>query len=136
MACGTMVVRNVHGRACSKLRRIPCDSGESKSMVKKSILPRGVRLDTDGPKKLMNTLAGTHAPLGSVSTRGMRLPAFNKNRITDEHNFVVFDQPCNCELILDGDFLQKIGMNLNYIGNRMVGKNSPHGQPSHTSNGS
>ena len=27
---------------------------------------------------------------------------------------MVFDQPCNYDVILGGDFLQKIGMNLNY----------------------
>ena len=27
---------------------------------------------------------------------------------------MVFDQPCNYDIILGGDFLRKIGMNLNY----------------------
>ena len=44
----------------------------------------------------------------------MRLPTFDKNRNIDEHNFIVFDQPCNYDIILGGDFLRKIGMNLNY----------------------
>ena len=44
-------------------------------MVKKHIIPRGVRLNADGPKNLMNTLAGTYAPLGSVSIKGTRLTA-------------------------------------------------------------
>ena len=83
-------------------------------MVKKNILPRGVRLDTNGPRILMNTLAGTYALLGSVSIKGMRLSAFDKHRIIGEHDFMVFDQPCNYDIILGGDFLRKIGMNLNY----------------------
>ena len=83
-------------------------------MIKKNILPRGVRLNTDGPSTLMNTLAETYAPLGSVSIKRIQLPAFDKNRIVDEHDFMVFDQPCNYDIILGGDFLQKIGMNLNY----------------------
>ena len=41
-------------------------------MVKKNILPKGVRLDTDGPRTLMNTLAGAYAPLGLLSIKGMR----------------------------------------------------------------
>ena len=44
----------------------------------------------------------------------MRLPAFDKNRIIDKHNFMVFDQPCNYDIILGGDFLRKIGTKLNY----------------------
>ena len=109
-----MVVKIIQGKACSKILRVLYDSGGSKSMVKKNILPRGVRLDTNGPRTLMNSLAGTYAPLGSVSIKGMRLPVFDKNRIIDEHNFMVFDQPCNYDIILGGDFPRKIGMNLNY----------------------
>ena len=62
----------------------------------------------------MNTLASTYALLGSVDIKGMRLPAFDKNRIIAEHNFMVFDQQCNYDVILGGDFLRKIGMNLHY----------------------
>ena len=83
-------------------------------MVKKNILPKGVRLDANGPRPLINTLAGTYTPLGSVSIKGLCLPAFDKNRIIDEHNVMVIDQPCNYDMILGGDFLRKIGMNLNY----------------------
>ena len=43
-----------------------------------------------------------------------QLPAFDKNRIIAEHNFMVFDQQCNYDVILGGDFLRKIGMNLHY----------------------
>ena len=69
-------------------------------MIKKNIMPRGVRLDIGGPRTLMNTLAGTYAPLGSVSIKGMRLPAFDKHRIIDEHSVIVFGQPCNYDIIL------------------------------------
>ena len=44
----------------------------------------------------------------------MRLPAFDKNRIIAEHDFMVFDQQCSYDIILGGDFLRKIGMNLHY----------------------
>ena len=74
-------------------------------MVKRNILPRRVRLNTDGPRTLMNTLAGTYAPLGSVSIKGMQLSAFDKNRIINTHDFMVFDRPCNYEIILGGGFL-------------------------------
>ena len=47
----------------------------------------------------MNTLAGTYAPLGSVELKGMRLPAFDKNRIISEHDFMVFDQQCSYDMI-------------------------------------
>ena len=71
MVCKIMVVKSIQGRACSKLLRVLCDSGGSKPTVKKNILPKGARLDTNGPRTLMNTLVGTYAPLGLVSIKRM-----------------------------------------------------------------
>lgn len=114
MACGIMLVKSIQGRPCSRLLKVLYDSGGSKSMIKKSILPKGVRVTQSNNRMLMNTLAGTYAPLGSVEIKGMQLPAFDKNRIIAEHGFMVFDQHCSYDIILGGDFLRKIGMNLQY----------------------
>ena len=56
----------------------------------------------------MNILAGTYAPLGSVEIKEMRLPGFDKNKITAEHDFMVFDQQCSYDILLGGGFLQKM----------------------------
>ena len=69
-------------------------------MIKKSVLPKGVRLTQRDSKILMNTLAGTSASLGSVEIKEMRLQSFDKNRIIAEHNFMVVDQQCNYDVIL------------------------------------
>ena len=63
---------------------------------------------------MLNTLAGVYAPLGRVTMKNMRLPAFDKNRIISEHEFHVFDANCQYDVILGGDFLSKVGMNLKY----------------------
>ena len=68
-------------------------------MIKRNALPRGSRITQGKNRTLMNTLAGTYAPLGSVEIKGMRLPAFDKNRIIESHDFMVFDQPCNYGII-------------------------------------
>ena len=44
----------------------------------------------------------------------MQLPAFDKNIIITEHDFMVFDQQCSYDIIIGGGFLRKIGMNLRY----------------------
>ncbi|KAL7543066.1 hypothetical protein ACHAWF_007321, partial [Thalassiosira exigua] len=62
----------------------------------------------------MQTLAGAYTPLGRVHVKGMRLPAFDKNRVIEDHEFYVFDQQCKYDIILGNDFLRKIGMNLKY----------------------
>ena len=65
-------------------------------------------------RTMMNTWAGVYAPLGTVSMEDIRLPAFDKNRIVDNHEFGVFEQECRYDILLGGDFLAKVGMNLDY----------------------
>ena len=99
MACGIMLVKSMQGKACSRMLKVLHDSGGSKSMIKKGTLPKGVRPTQSNSRMLVNTLAGTCAPLGSVEVKGMGLPTFDKNRITAEHNFMVFDQRCNYDCL-------------------------------------
>ena len=63
---------------------------------------------------MMNTLAGVYASLETISMEGIRLPAFDKNRIVDNHEFLVFEQKCRYDIILGGDFLAKVGTILDY----------------------
>ena len=44
MACGIMLVKSIQGRSCSHLLKVLYDSGGSKSMIKKSVLPKGIKL--------------------------------------------------------------------------------------------
>ena len=62
----------------------------------------------------MRTLAGTYSPIGMVRMKGIRLPVFDKHRVIEEHEFHVFESDCRYDVILGGDFLEKIGMNLLY----------------------
>ena len=65
MACGIMLVKSIQGRPCSRLLKV------SSSMIQKSVLPKGVRPTQSNSRMLVDTLAGTHAPLGSVEIKGM-----------------------------------------------------------------
>ncbi len=114
MACGVMVVKDIQGKACSRLLRVLYDSGGSKSMCHRRVMPRGARINQDSEKQLFNTLAGTYGSLGSIQMSGMRLPAFDKNRVISDHSFEVFDADCRYDVILGADFLEKVGMNLRY----------------------
>ena len=62
----------------------------------------------------MRTLAGTYSPQGTVRMGGIKLPAFDKHRVIENHEFHVFESDCRYDVILGGDFLEKIGMNLLY----------------------
>ena len=114
MDSAVMVIKDLQGRPCSKLLRVLFDSGGSTSMIHRKAIPKGTRLNQTQSRTLMNTLAGPYAPLGSATAKGMRIPAFDKNRVIDQHEFLVFDSPCNYDIILGGDFLRKVGMTLDY----------------------
>ena len=72
-------------------------------MVHKRILPTGARINQD-KKQVFHTLAGAYASLGNVGMGGIGLPAFDKNRIIDHHDFEVFDADCNYDVILGANF--------------------------------
>ena len=63
---------------------------------------------------MIKTLAGIYAPRGTISMEDIRLPAFDKHRIVDNHDFLVFEQGCRYDVILGGDFRAKAEMNLDY----------------------
>ncbi len=65
-------------------------------------------------KQLFRTLAGDYASKGNIQMNGIRLPAFDKNRVVGGHNFKVFEGDCTYDIILGGYFLAKVGMNLKY----------------------
>ena len=83
-------------------------------MCHRRVLPKGARIDQLRTRSLIRTLAGTYSPLGTVQMRGMHFPAFDKHRVIAEHHFHVFESDCRYDIILGGDFLEKIGMNLLY----------------------
>ena len=63
---------------------------------------------------MFNTLAGNYASLGDVEMQGMRLPAFDKKCLINSHSFQVFDSDCKYDVILGGDLMKKVGMNILY----------------------
>ena len=65
-------------------------------------------------KQLFRTLSGAYDSKGNVQLNGIRLPAFDKNRVVKGHDFEFFDGDCAYDIILGRDFLTKIGMNLKY----------------------
>ena len=66
-----MVARKVQGGPCSKRIKVLLDSGGSKSMYHRNVIPRGTRITEAPSRTLMNTLTGTCAPLGILTTEGL-----------------------------------------------------------------
>ncbi len=65
MATGVMLVKEIAGKVCSCVLRVIYDSGGSKSMCHKRVIPAGVRIRTDR-KQLFCTLAGAYASKGNI----------------------------------------------------------------------
>ncbi len=63
-------------------------------------------------KQLFCTLVGAYASKGNIQMNDIRLPAFDKNRLVEGHEFEVFEGECTYNIMLGGDFLAKVGMNL------------------------
>ena len=66
MAYGIMVAKGIQGQSYSKLLRVLFDSGGSKYMCHRRVVPRVARIDQNARRALMNNLAGTYALLGSI----------------------------------------------------------------------
>ena len=111
MATGVMLAKDIAGKASSRVLQVLYDSGGSKSMCHSRVIPTGARIRTD-KKQLFRTLAGAYASKGNVQLNGIILPAFDKNRMVKAHNFEVFEGDFSYDIILGGNVLAKVGMNL------------------------
>ena len=78
-----------------KVLRVLCDSGSTKMLIKRSVLPKQHAQPKKTKTKRFNTLAGNMNTSEVVTMRDVRLLEFNKNRSIKEHKALVFDQE-NC----------------------------------------
>ena len=87
-----------------RMLRALIDSGSSRTLISKKVVPRNAQ-----PKKItskkFNTLAGQMTAKEVVHMRDVRLPELNKNRGMREQKALVFNQPCGYDIILGSDFL-------------------------------
>ena len=90
------------------------DSGGHKTMIHRRVLPEGCIERAIAFKQPITTLAGNFIPEGLVWLCGLCLPEFDKSCIIDEQKAIIFDAPCQYDIIVGGDFLKKAGINLMY----------------------
>ena len=98
-----------------KLLRVLLDSGSSKTLVKRSALPKGVQPKELTAAKAFNTLAGKLLTQSVITMRDVRLPEFDKNRRVGQQKALIFDNDnCKYDIIFGTDFLSKTGIKLDY----------------------
>jgi len=103
--CTASTIRAVQSK---RVLRVLFDSGATKTMIKRSVLPRGVKPRKLSTSKVMKILAGTLAATDTVTLRDIRLPEFDKNRRIEEQKALVFDITCRYNIIFGTYFLSKV----------------------------
>ena len=89
-----MIVRTIGTLDSKKLLRVLLNPGSTKTMIHCRALPRGTTAVTLEKSKTITTLAGSMNTSTMVRLRDIKLPEFDKNRIVEVQNALVFDQKC------------------------------------------
>ncbi|MFM7530879.1 MAG: retropepsin-like aspartic protease [Nodosilinea sp.] len=109
-----LVARLIGDKHSQRMLRVLFDSGGSCTWISSRALPRGCIPDVlDKPTNSM-TLAGAVSTNQFVVMHEISLPEFDRNKKIDKHGAFVFDGPCNYDLILGRDFLERIGFKLDF----------------------
>ena len=112
VATTIMVVDTIHNHESTKLLRVLFDSGGSRTMINRRVLPKGVIPMGLKGKMRMNTLAGTYESGGEVYMKGLRLPELDKSRTVEGQRALVFDADCRYDVILGNDFINRVGIDI------------------------
>jgi Reverse transcriptase (RNA-dependent DNA polymerase) len=109
-----MVARLIGNHTSMRLLRVLFDSGGSCTWINSRALPRGCTpMLLDQPTSSL-TLAGTLELNRCVIINGITLPEFDRNKKIEKQGAFVFDGPCNYDVILGRDFLETVGLTLNF----------------------
>jgi len=114
MATAYVLVKSIQGVPCSRLFKCLFDTGGTRSMAHRKVLPAGAVVTPMPDATMCNTIAGNYKPSGTLLCEDLKFPEFDANLTVDSQDFLVFDAPCAYDLILGNDFLIKIGLKVNY----------------------
>lgn len=113
MIPSSFIVADKIGGCLSKcLLRGLFDSVSSKTLIHRSALSAGVRLERIGQPENMSTLTGNFSVVHKVDLHLLWLPEFDVSRTIVDHEAYLFDAPCCYQMILGIDFLRKTGIDI------------------------
>jgi Retroviral aspartyl protease len=107
-----MICRDIQNRQCLRMLRVLFDSGSDSTLIHANCLPPGANPSLLKEPIVANTTAGTMKSKRQVWMANIILPEFDKHRHIDHCHAIVFDAPCNYDVILGRDVLAKIGMDV------------------------
>ena len=109
-----LTCKSIHTHESRRLLKILFDSGGSHTMIDSSCLPVGVNPTLLPNPTQMQTIAGSINTNRYVRLSEISLPEFDRSKIIDGNVALVFDSPCQYDMIVGRDFLQKIDLKLNF----------------------
>jgi hypothetical protein len=109
-----LVPRTIQKQPCSRPLRVLMDTGSDYSHIKRDALPLGATPSNHDLPITSNTFGDTVTNSQFVTLADIRLPEFHTSRRIDSLRCEVFDAPCNYDIILGRDFLDKIGLKIDF----------------------
>ena len=67
-----------------------------------------------GRRRKVNTLIGTFEQTRKIRLEGITLPEFDKRKMVNYHDALVFDGECHFDMICGRDFCRKLGIVVNF----------------------
>jgi transposase InsO family protein len=109
-----LIARTINATPSARILTILFDSGGTGCWINERALPRNCpTTPLDQPKSSL-TLAGTLSSQFVVQLQGIILPEFDRNKTIERQGAYVFSGPCNYDIILGRDFLETIGLILDF----------------------
>ena len=105
-----MMIRKIGGVECRKLLRVLFDSGGTKTMINKRVLPPEAQIITK-QDQIVQTANGSFNANKFVKIRDLFLPEFDKSKRIYGKTLQIFDNPNSShDIILGRDYLLDLGI--------------------------
>lgn len=106
--------RSVNDAVPDGLLRALLDSGGTRTMIHKQVVPNGCTATPLQQPMTATTINGTFDTTHYVLLRGLTLPELDPHKVIDQQDALLFDGPCQYDIILGRDFLHSTGMTLDF----------------------
>ncbi len=120
--CAIAVCKSIGNSTTSnKTCRVLFDSGSSKTLIHKQIVPRNYTPISSHDDLRVFLLAGATKPTSIVALEKIRFPEFNCNIVIDKHPALIVDSMnLRYSIILGANFLDKCGITLYYENHQVL----------------
>eukprot|EP00980_Cylindrotheca_fusiformis_P017071 scaffold5237_cov95-Cylindrotheca_fusiformis.AAC.1 len=109
-----LVAKEINGKTSMRLLRVLFDSGGSSTWIHAKVLPNGCTPTCCSNPLRSQMIAGTFESDKFVQLLEITLPEFDRNKKIESQGAFVFDGNSAYDLILSRDFLEKVGIKIDF----------------------